>query len=187
MTRSTGFRRHRNQLRVVRALLVAMIGLSFSSFGRQGATGTVPRTEETSEVKETLRSHALASHHFVVTDSVEYFGDSFKSTWRAGTTSVGLRFVRELMSDAYAVQRDRLFEFDSTGALVYYVEHSSSIRQRDIDRRAAYIGSIELEFAGGEAVYRARRPSGASRLIRQWEVDRVLERAELLRRTSSAP
>ncbi len=89
------------------------------------------------------------------------------------------------MVEAYAVQRDRLFEFDSAGTLVHYVEHTSSTLQRDIDRGSAYIGTIELEFAGGEAVYRALRTGGTPRSIRQWEVDRVLERAELLRRVSS--
>lgn len=185
MTRRTDTASVCNRLRVAPALLFAALGFGLSACGRQSSTATASRTEAVSEADRALPSQAPLSQRFIAVDSGTYSSGSVVSTWRAGTANGGLRYISERLTEAYAVQRDRLFEFDSTGVLAHYVEHTNSTLRRDMDRGAAHIGTIELEFAGGEAVFRARRTGGTPRSIRQWEVDRVLERAELLRRVSS--
>jgi hypothetical protein len=134
----------------------------------------------------TIPPYRAGVGRFIATDSGQLNGPSYAATWRSASTNGYPHYVSELMLRAFAVQHARHYEFDSTGALVHYTELSSETLSRDSTRVPHTISRIELEFAGGEAVYRARTEAGTGRRIRQWEVDRVVARARVLRDSAIA-
>ncbi len=116
----------------------------------------------------------------VAPDSGLLLGPSLSAAWRSTTLNGRVRLIEEVAKPPYAMEHVRRYEFDSTGALVYFVEDTRSLSKIDSTGVPEPIRHTEIEFAGEIAPYRSRRDRWMSHRVREFEVQRIVARAQRL-------